>query len=328
MWQTVDLREVRVFLALAEELHFGRTAERLQVTPARVSQSLRALENKLGAQLVHRTSRRVQLTPFGERFLTDMRPAYDQFTTVLERANATARRLEGTLRLGPLSGPAGGPHLVEIIAAFEALHPECNVEVVQMSWDDPFAPLREGDVELMAAWIPLKQPDLVVGPTLTRQPRVLAVARDHPLAERDSVDVEELAGQLVPRFDNWPKELHDALVPSRTPGGRPISGTRIPVGQRGFLDIAVRVARGELVFPTVASAASYIGELDVVYVPITGMPQLRSALVWRRPARDPKLREFLGVAREVLHASKEPATPASPGGTGARRRRSPRGRGA
>jgi DNA-binding transcriptional LysR family regulator len=75
MWQTVELRELRLFLTLAEERHFGRTAETLQLTPSRVSQSLRALEQKLGAQLVHRTSRRVQLTPFGERFLRDVAPA-------------------------------------------------------------------------------------------------------------------------------------------------------------------------------------------------------------------------------------------------------------
>jgi DNA-binding transcriptional LysR family regulator len=104
---------------------------------------------------------------------------------VLERTNTAAQKLEGTLRLGLLSGPAGGPRLVEIARAFEAQHAECTVEVVHASWDDPFEPLRANDVDLMATWLPLRQPDLVVGPLLTRQPRVLAVARDHRLAERD-----------------------------------------------------------------------------------------------------------------------------------------------
>jgi DNA-binding transcriptional LysR family regulator len=304
MWQTVDLGEVRVFLTLAEELHFGRTAERLQVTPSRVSQSLRGLEHKLGAQLVHRTSRRVRLTRFGERFLAEVRPPYEQLTGVLERTSAAARNLEGTLRLGLLSRPAGGPHLVEIIGAFESLHPECKVEVVLVSWDDPFGPLRANDVELMATWIPLEQPDLVVGPILNRQPRVLAAARDHPLAGRESVDVEELADCRVPRFEGWPKELHEAVIPSRTPSGRPIEGSRFRFGERALLDVAVRVARGEFVFPTIAAAVPHMGDFDLVFVPMTGMSQLRSALVWRRPARDPRLREFLSVAREVLQRSK------------------------
>jgi DNA-binding transcriptional LysR family regulator len=301
VWQTVDLRELRLFLTLAEELHFGRTAERLRLTPSRVSQSLRALEHKLGAQLVHRTSRRVRLTPFGEQLLRELGPALEQLDGVLERSNAAARTLEGTLRLGLFSGPAGGPHLVEVINAFEALHRECNVDVVLVSWDDPFGRLRANEVELMASWVPLNDPDLVVGPTLTSQPRVLAVAHDHPLADRDSIDVEELADHRVPRFDNWPKELHEAIGPFRTPGGRPIPHTRIALGDRAVLDVAVLVARGELVWPTVASAAPYMGgDLDLVFVPIRGMPPLRSALVWRRPARDPKLRAFLRVAREVL----------------------------
>ena len=302
MWQAVELRELRLFLTLAEELHFGRTAETLQLTPSRVSQSLRALEHKLGAQLVHRTSRRVQLTRFGERFLRDVAPAYEELVGVLERTNAAARRLEGTLRLGLFSGPAGGPQLVEVIRAFETLHTECAVEVVQASWDDPFGQLRGNDVDLMATWLPLNQPDLVVGPVLTSQPRVLAVARDHPLADRDVVDVEELADFSVVRFDSWPKEVHEVVVPSRTPGGRPIPGTRIPIGRRTVVDVSVRIARGEVVFPTVASAPPYMGELDLAFVPIEGMPPLRSALVWRRPARDPKLRAFIRVAREVLQA--------------------------
>ena len=304
MWPTVELRELRLFLTLAEELHFGRTAEKLRLTPSRVSQSLRGLERKVGAQLVHRTSRRVQLTPFGERFLRDVGPAYERLTAVLEQTNAATHKLEGTLRLGLLSGPAGGPHLVEIIHAFEALHAECKVEVVQTPWDDPFGPLRNNDIELMASWTRCKQPDLVVGPILTRQPRVLAVARDHPLAERESVDVEELADYRVPRFEGWPKEVLEALAPFRTPSGRPVPGSRFRVSTAAVLDVSVRVARGEFVFATVASAVPYMGELDIAIVPMTGMPPLRSALVWRRRARDPKLREFLRVAREARQRSR------------------------
>ena len=289
-----------MFLTLAEELHFGRTAERLHLTPSRVSQSLRAFEDKLGAQLLFRTSRRVRLTPFGERLLRDVAPVIEQLDGVLERNNAAARSLEGTLRLGLLSGPAGGPRLVEIINAFESTHPECSVEVAQMSWDDPVSWLREGEIEVMATWVPLGQPDLVIGPTLSRQPRVLAVAHDHPLAGRDTVDVEELADHRVVRYDNWPTELREAAVPSRTPKGRPIHGTAVGVGDRALLGLPVRVARGEFVFPTVESATPYMGEFDLAFVPITGMAPLRSALVWRRPARDPRLRAFIRVARDLL----------------------------
>ena len=296
MWRNVELRELRLFLVLAEELHFGRTAEKLGLTPSRVSQSVRALEDKVGAQLVHRTSRRVSLTASGEQFLLDVRPSLEQLDAVLDRAST--RTVEGILRLGILSAPAGGPSLVEIIHRFEARHPAVSVEVTQASWDAPFERLRAGEIDLMAAWLPLEQVDLVVGPVLTEQPRALAMARDHPLAGREAVDVEELAEQRILSFDNWPRELRETITPSATPRGRPITRVRVPVGERSVSDVAVRVARGEVVYPTVASAAAYMG--DMVFARLTGMPALRSALVWRRPARDPKLRAFIAVARETL----------------------------
>jgi DNA-binding transcriptional LysR family regulator len=308
MWEAIDLRELRVFLTLAEELHFGRTAERLRLTPSRVSQSLRELEDKLGAQLVHRTSRHVALTSFGERFLGAVGPAYGELAGVLEHTHAAARSLAGSLRLGLFSGAAAGPHLVEIVDAFAALHPESDVDIVQLSWDNPLAQLREGAVDLMACWVPLDQPDLVVGPILTRERRVLAVARAHPLAERASIAFDELADHAVARFDGWPRELHEALLPTKTPSGRPIPGVRIPVGERNFLEIGHRVARGEFTFPTVASVAPFMGmgRYDLAYVPITGMVPARSALVWRRRAHDPKLREFIRIARGVLRGAKRP----------------------
>jgi DNA-binding transcriptional LysR family regulator len=228
---------------------------------------------------------------------------------VLEDAHAGARSLEGSLRLGLFSGPAEGPHLAAIVDAFETLHPECDVEIVQTSWDEPLARIRRGDVALMACWLPLEQPDLVVGPVLGRARRALAVAREHPLAARQSVSLEELADHAIPRLDGWPRKLHETLFPAKTPSGRPIPAVRIPVGERGLLEIAHRVARQELVLPTVAAAQPFGAPFDLVYVPITGMAPARSALVWRRRDRDAKLREFIRIARDVLRAARRRPMP-------------------
>ena len=300
MWETIELRELRVFLTLAEELHFARTAERLQLTPSRVSQSVRGLEAKLGAQLAHRTSRRVQLTSFGRQVLSEVGPAYAQLTGALESLGRTARSVEGTIRLGVFSGPAGGPRLLELLSAFHALHPECEVEIVQLRWDDPLDQLRTGEVDLMVSWLPLDQPDLVVGPTVSRGSRALAVAPDHPLAAREHVTVEDLADFRVPRYDGWPRELHEAWIPATTPRGRSIPYARIPAGERGALEIATRVAQGELVHPTATSAGPYLGPFELRFVSIKGLPPFRSALIWRRGSNEAKVREFIRVAREVL----------------------------
>ena len=299
MWETVELRDVRVFLTLADELHFGRTAERMHLTPSRVSQTLRDLERKLGAQLVHRTSRRVELTPRGAAFLREVRPAYDHLAATLQRAESAARTMQGAMRLGLFSGPSGGPRLLEIIRAFEGRHPGARVEVSQVSWDDPMGPLRAGEVDLMASWLPLQQPDLVVGPVLARYSRTLAVPRYHALAARERVAVEELAGERIARFSGWPRELEESFSPPRTPAGHPLAAVDVPAGGRSPLGLSVRIARGECLHLTVPTAAP---SPDITYVPVDGLPPLSSALVWRRRDRNPQRSEFVRIAREVLKA--------------------------
>src|SRR5215207_8768024 len=100
MWSSVGLREIRAFLTLAEELHYGRTAERLGVTPSRVSQTIRLLETRVGGKLFDRTSRRVRLTPLGERLRDDAAPAYEQLRRAYAAAQEIATGVAGTLRLG------------------------------------------------------------------------------------------------------------------------------------------------------------------------------------------------------------------------------------
>src|SRR2546427_7636952 len=100
MWQSIELREIRIFLTLAEELHFGRTAERLNLTQSRVSQTLRGLETRLGDRLVHRPSRRVALTPAGERLRAQLDPAYRELLGVLRRVSPANLALPGVVAPG------------------------------------------------------------------------------------------------------------------------------------------------------------------------------------------------------------------------------------
>jgi DNA-binding transcriptional LysR family regulator len=306
MWEQVELREVRVFLVLAEELHFGRTAEQLGLTQSRVSQVLRELERKLGGQLLSRTSRRVTLTPMGKQLLADAEPLYAQLSTVLERIETANRSLAGELRVALLVANAGGPYLTEIIQTFERRHPETDVVVSEMSFPDPLGPLRRGEVDVLATRLPLEQPDLVVGPVLVREPRILVVAEEHPMAQRDQVSIEDVAAYDVAPITDTPKELIDALVPRRTPSGRPIR--RLARRPKTPHELAELVARGRIVHPTVPSFAAYYGRPGIVQIPITDMPPMASGLVWRRKASNPRLRAFIQVTREVMAARRSSPT--------------------
>jgi DNA-binding transcriptional LysR family regulator len=302
MWSAVELREIRVFLTLAEELHFGRSAERLELTPSRVSQTLRELELKLGGQLLSRTSRRAALTPIGERFLAKAKPPFEELTGVLERTHAANRGLEGALRLGLLAANSAGPHLTAIVEAFERRHPECEVVMTEVFFTDPLGPLRRGEIDLLASRLPIEHPDLVVGPVLASEPMVLAVAGNHALAGREQVSIEEVADYPVAPITDEPKELIDAVMPRRTPGGRQIR--RLPRRPKTPHEVTALIARGRIVHPTVPSFAEYFGQPGIKYVPISDMPPLKSGLLWRRRTSDPRLREFIRLTRELLAASR------------------------
>jgi DNA-binding transcriptional LysR family regulator len=293
MWEHVELREIRVFLTLCEELHFGRTAERLQVSQTRVSQIVRDLERKLGTQLFERTSRRVGISAAGRRLRDELAPAYGDLADVLSRAYAAGGAIAGVLRLGVYS-TAGGPRLIDLVREFETRHPECEVEISDAGWDDPLGPLQRGDVDLLAMRLPIDRPDLVVGPILTSQPRVLAVARDHPLAGRESVTLEDVADYLVARLDTLPREMVAELIPARAPSGRPIRRMRRPVSRQD--ELTALIALGRIVHPTGTTFASRYGHPDIVYVPLTGMPPCRSALLWRRGNADARVAAFARYA--------------------------------
>ena len=294
MWETIELREIRVFLALADELHFGRAAGRLGVTQSRVSQSLRTLEAKLGQRLVHRTSRRVSLTAAGERFLAEIAPAHERLVAVLQGATHAA-----TLRIGLLTSITAGPGLIELIAAFEARHPGCAVEVKELALSDRFEPLRRGEVDLMAGWLPADEPDLVAGPVLAHEAWVLAVAADHPLSDRADVTTEDIADYEVSDIRGLvPAELVGVLVPERAASGRPMKRRRLK--HHDWSELTTMLARGKLVHPTTASIGDQFPRPGIRCVPIADIPAWPSALVWRRGDRSPWLRAFAGVAEEVL----------------------------
>lgn len=95
----MELREIEIFLALAEELHFGRTADRLHVTPARVSQVIKKQERAIGAELFKRTSRNVQLTDIGRQLRDGLAVGYQQIHDALAAAAAAGKGISGELRV-------------------------------------------------------------------------------------------------------------------------------------------------------------------------------------------------------------------------------------
>src|SRR5579859_6834321 len=200
---SMDTAEIEVFLVLAEELHFGHTAERLHMPQPRVSRLLSALERRVGGRLFQRTSRQVRLTPLGEQLRDQLQPVYQQFTGVLDNARAAARDTVGVLRIG-FSPTSNMAVLTRLTGGFEARHPGCRAVLAAVSNLDPYSALRRGELDVLVNWLAVDEPDLTTGPVLEYRDRVLAVASTDPLAVRRSVSVEDLAdcefALMVPPF--------------------------------------------------------------------------------------------------------------------------------
>jgi DNA-binding transcriptional LysR family regulator len=284
----VELRDIRVFVAVAEELHFGRAAERLHLTTSRVSQVLHSLELQLGCRLLDRTSRSVALTPLGQQLLDRLRPACDELEHALADTKLAASSIAGTLRLGQDLPFNGGPHLAEIVGTFERRHPGCRVQVLDVGLNRPELDwLRKGDVDLLATWLPISEPDVTVGPVLSSEQRVVMLARNHPLAGRTEVRLDDLAGYQACIVASARRELVDAVLPARTPNGRQLR--RVTVRSTG--EALTRVALGEAIYLTIRPFLDYVSHPAVVVVPVTDLPPSRTALVWLTAGRDSAIRD-------------------------------------
>jgi len=295
----VELRELRLFLVLAQELHFGRAADSLGLTTSRVSQTLRALERKLGGQrLLSRTSRSVSLTEAGHELLTQLSPAISDLDRVLRVARARGSG-PGVVRVGLLNAASGVEVVTRAIERFEAHFAGSTVQLMTTPFDDRLGPLRRREVDLVVTRLPLDQPDISVGPHLSRaDQRVVMLGRTHPLAGRTDLSVEDLAGHDVRRPHGVPPELAEATCPHTTPSGRPIRFVDAPVDDNA--ELLYLLARGQLIHPTVAPFAQHFQHPDVVAIPLRDLPPSTCALAGLKEDESPARDAFTTIVEQLL----------------------------
>lgn len=292
----VELREIRTFLVLAEELHFGRTAERLLVTPSRVSQTISTLERRVGTRLFHRTSRDVRLTPEGEQFRTAVAQPYLQLQQAIQTSRDARTAVSETLRLGMYAEFMAGPRLFDIISSFEASHPGARVSLVGLTLQSNYLNLmRQGEVDMLVTRLPVSDPDIAVGPVLTRERRVLLVAKIDPIAQLRSVTLDDFASRVVSDAPAFPREMMDAWIPPVAPSGRRYRRR----ANSGSEDALLNIASGQLVHPTVPSFFAHHPHPAVTSVPIADLPPSETALAWLTASRSPKIAAFARTAASV-----------------------------
>ncbi|MGW5354860.1 LysR family transcriptional regulator [Streptomyces sp. NPDC004031] len=290
----MELRDIEIFLALAEELHFGRAAERLFVSQARVSQAIAKQERRLNAVLFDRGNRRdVRLTAVGRQLRDDLLPVHASVHESLERARVAARRVGNTVRVGMI--PGNVHYLRGYWREFRARCPQLALEFGHAPFSDPFAALREGELDVLVTWLPVEEDDLTVGPVLFADGRAVAVSVDHELAGRERVPVEMLADFAITSA-RMPSYWGNTLVPLYTPAGRLIARGPLVTDMERLLSL---ISHGEVFHLLPAHSVPYWSRPDIAWRPADGLPPLTFAMVWRTESEGDAIRSLARVAADL-----------------------------
>jgi LysR family transcriptional regulator, benzoate and cis,cis-muconate-responsive activator of ben and cat genes len=307
----VDLRQLRYFVAVAEELHFSRAAARLNLAQSALSAQIRALEDEIGGPLLVRSTRRVSLTPAGEALLSDARELLASAEVALRRARSLALGELGVLRIAAL-GPAPGGILAPVLDRFGTRHPRVRVEMRTLAFSELVEGLRSGQADIAFLYEPIDEPDLATTPLLT-EPRVAVMPSSHRLAGRESVSAADLRDEtFITHPDSIPQAWRDFWVLVDEMGERPKVSPRTTDTIDEWLHL---IGRGVGVDTCPALISRYYSWPEVAFVPLRDAAPARMVLARRADAEGRLIREFTELAVDIARtATSNERTPYRPPG--------------
>lgn len=196
----IELRHLRYFIAVAEELHFGHAAARLNISQPPLSQQIQILEQQIGARLFARTNRSVSLTEAGRQFLADSRQILSQVDDAAARAARLHHGETGELRIGFTSSAPFIKAVSDTLSTFRRRYPDVHIQTRETNTREQIVPLNEGALDL-GLMRNTHLPDTLVWERVLREPLLAMVPRDHPLARQPCVSLRELAREPFVFFD-------------------------------------------------------------------------------------------------------------------------------
>ncbi len=287
-----DLRRLRYFAVLAEELHFTRAAARLRIAQPALSQQIRALERQLGVPLVHRTSRGCTLTEVGERVAEEAARLLAEVDAATARIRDLVRGRGGRLRLAYTRSARGG-RVDDLVARFRAAHPEVEV-VPETAWTAPnVAGLLAGRLDAAFVRPPVDEPALVCQ-TVDTEELLLALPAGHRLAvgrrRISRAEVVDLPAVMWPR-ENGPG-MFDRTIAQVWPRG----GFRLVRQEPDDEQLLRAVAQADVVAAVPAGRARALRMRGVRLRRFTApTPTVDVALAWHRDSTNPALRRLLAL---------------------------------
>ena len=277
----MELRTLRYFVAVAEELHFGRAAARLHMSQPPLSRAIRQLETDLGAALLHRSPAGVALTPAGAVLLQEARTLLDRADRVRVRVAAAAGT--ATITVGIL-GDSTDPGATRLAAAYRRRHPNVEVRIRETDLTDPTCGLRAGLVDVALTRGPFDETGLTVR-ELRADPVGAVLRADDPLAGHDCLKLADLAGR---RWFQFPDGT-DPVWQSYWNGGEPREGPVVRAVQECLQAVIWNGTVG-----MTPLGHDHPGELAVV--PLVDMAPSRVVAAWNKAETNPLIRSFVRLA--------------------------------
>ncbi len=291
----LEHRQLRYFIAVAEELHFGRAANRLHMSQPPLSQQIRQLEEELGTELFERNQRSVKLTFAGEVFLEQARAAIDKLEEAVSTVRAAARGEAGFVRVGYTTAGAYAV-IPPLMQSFKQRHPQVEVALFESLSTDQMRDLHENRLDIGIVRPSVDWPGLT-GEKLMEERLVVALPSDDALASQSIVDIAALNERafigFTQRATYFHRMIESVLVEARvTPR----------FVQRATQTHAVAALVGAGLGVAIVPDTTARVHLDrVVYRPLHAdhLPHPELHLVWRRDSLTPAARNFLACAREL-----------------------------
>jgi DNA-binding transcriptional LysR family regulator len=323
----MDLRHLRYFVAVAEERHFSRAARRLQMAQPPLSRQIQDLEAELGFSLFDRSKRRVELTPAGSVFLAHTRRIFSALDLAVHEAKRASVGESGRVVIGYLSSLAYSG-ITELLRAYRARFPSIELALRELPPQEQIDALKEGRIDVGFVRGPLDDAALA-SECVRREPLVVALPLDHPLASRKRIALEVLAREpfvLFPR-QRSPAFFDQLMGLCRAAGFSPHIVQEAPQ-----LDVLSLVAAGFGV-AIVPQSTRNVRRLGLALRPIVGSPMTDLLIAWRADDTSPALAELLSFVRRVgVHkasgarrrepqAAQASASPPSPAGAPRAKRR-------
>lgn len=284
----MELMQLRCFLAVAEELHFGRAARRLDMLPASLGRQIKNLEDRLGTTLVNRTTRHVALSDAGQDLLEDARRIVDLADALEVRARNALREETRPLRIGAIDSASIGL-VPQLLTHFRQSNPNIDVSLHEQKSIRLLPRLLSGSLDLAIVRPPERNDNRFVFRTLLSETAVVAVPTGHPLATRESVTPRELADEplIVPDRQSRPHS-HDLTIKLLLDAGLTARVAQIAEEKHTIVNM-VCAGLGLAIVPRWSSRLAISG---VQFIPILspeGQPirRLMLAAAWVRNTRDP-----------------------------------------